>query len=293
MNMRLQVNSFGTIHQQRNLYNESKKTLLDQDENDLEVTQLPDGIVKVSFNRPHKANSMGKTMLSQLQDIIETLNSEKGGKKVRCLILTSCSEKVFSAGADLKERSKMTMEEASSFVTALRSALNGLAELPMPMIACVEGAALGGGLEIALTSDIIVAGKNATFGLPETTLAIIPGAGGTQRLPRLIGTARAKELIFTGKKLNAETAYEYGIVQHVVNVGEAEKKAIEIGQSIAMSGPLAVRAAKISINEGANVDISTGMEIEKTCYGSIIPTKDRLEGLAAFKEKRKPVYSGN
>ena len=119
-----------------------------------------------------------------------------------------------------------------------------------------------------------------------------PGAGGTQRLPRLIGTARAKELIFTGKKLDAQTAYEYGIVQHVVNPGEAEKKAIEIAQSIAMSGPLAVRAAKRSINEGTNVDIREGMEIEKACYGSIIPTKDRLEGLSAFKEKRKPVYRG-
>ena len=137
----LHTNSFGAIHHQRHLYNnESKNNTLpsDQNDNDLEVTQLNDGIVKVSFNRPQKANSMGKAMLSQLQDIIVDLNSKEGGKNVRCIILSSCSDRVFSAGADFKERSKMTMEEASSFVTALRSALNDLAELPMPMIACVE-----------------------------------------------------------------------------------------------------------------------------------------------------------
>jgi methylglutaconyl-CoA hydratase len=160
------------------------------------------------------------------------------------------------------------------------------------MIACVEGAALGGGMEIALTADMIVAGKNAKFGLPETSLAIIPGAGGTQRLPRLIGSARAKELIFTARKIDAQTAYQYGIVQHVVEAGDAEKKAMEIAKEIANNGPLAVRAAKQSINKGTNLDITSAMEVEKTCYGTIIPTDDRLEGLAAFKEKRKPVYKG-
>ncbi len=155
-----------------------------------------------------------------------------------------------------------------------------------------QGAALGGGLEIALTADIIVSGENAKFGLPETSLAIIPGAGGTQRLPRLIGQARAKELIFTAKKINAQTAYEYGIVQHLVEAGKAEDKAIEIGTSISNNGPLAIRAAKRSITEGSNVDLKTGLEIEKACYGSIIPTKDRLEGLSAFREKRKPIYNG-
>lgn len=140
---------------------------------------------------------------------------------------------------------------------------------------------------------MIVAGKNAKFGLPETSLAIIPGAGGTQRLPRLIGSAKAKELIFTARKIDAQSAYEYGIVQHVVEAGEAEQKAMDIAEEIARNGPLAVRAAKQSIDEGLNADIRGGMEIEKACYGTIIPTKDRLEGLSAFKEKRKPVYTGN
>ena len=147
-------------------------------------------------------------------------------------------------------------------------------------------------MEIALTADIIVAGKNATFGLPETSLAIIPGAGGTQRLPRLIGTARAKELIFTGKSVDSSTALKYGMVQYEVDAGEAESKAIKIASKIVSNGPLALRAAKKAINNGMDMNIREGLEIERQCYASILPTNDRLEGLQAFKEKRKPNYSG-
>ncbi len=188
----------------------------------------------------------------------------------------------------------MSMEEASAFVSSLRNCFTSLGTLPMPLIACVEGAAFGGGLEIALTADIIIAGENARFGLPETSLAIIPGAGGTQRLPRLIGTSRAKELIYTARKLDAQTSYEYGIVQHITPTGEAYDKAMSIAEEIANNGPLAVRAAKKSIAEGLECNtLMEAMEVEKECYGSIIPTKDRLEGLAAFKEKRKPEYKGH
>jgi len=284
-------------HQQQFSKEQIEQPLFENNnKNDLEITQLSHGIMKVSFNRPKKANAMGKNMLSQLHDIIGKLtknNEESVDRNIRCIILTSNSDRVFSAGADLKERSEMTKEEASSFVTSLRSSLDGLASLPMPMIACVEGAALGGGLEIALTADLIISGENATFGLPETSLAIIPGAGGTQRLPRLIGAARAKELIFTARKIGAQTAYEYGIVQHVVGKGEAEKKGIEIANEIVKNGPLALKAAKRSINEGLDVDIRKGMEIEKVCYATILPSNDRLEGLSAFKEKRRPNYRGN
>jgi len=141
---------------------------------------------------------------------------------------------------------------------------------------------------------LIVAGRNAKFGLPETSLAIIPGAGGTQRLPRLIGVARAKELIYTARKIDALTALEYGIVQHVTDEGRADEKAILIAEEIAQNGPLAVRAAKASIVQGLEVGpISEAMEIERESYARIIPTKDRLEGLAAFGEKRKPTYMGN
>ena len=252
-----------------------------------------DTIAKLIFNRTNKANAIGKQMLSELRENVALLSGEKG-KNIRCVILTSASDRVFSAGADLKERSAMTKEEASLFVTALRSCMDELASLPMPLIASVEGAALGGGLEIALTADLIVAGSDARFGAPETGLAIIPGAGGTQRLPRLIGPARAKELIYTARKIDAKTAYEYGIAQYLVDGGCADEKALVLAGEIAENGPVALRAAKRSINSGIQCSVlEDAMEIEKENYQLVLETKDRLEGLAAFREKRKPNYKGH
>lgn len=249
-------------------------------------------IVTLTFNRSQKANAMGRIMLSQLQDILQELSGPQG-KKVRCVILTSCNPKVFSAGADLRERSSMSQEEASAFVSSLRECFYHLGHLPMPLIACIEGAAMGGGLEIAMTADIIICGENARLGLPETSLAIIPGAGGTQLLPRLVGEARAKELIFSARKLDAKAAESYGIVQHVTSEGEAYAKAKEIALEIARNGPLAVRAAKMAITEGMNCSkLKDGMEVERKWYQTVIPTDDRLEGLAAFRERRTPEYKG-
>lgn len=177
----------------------------------------------ITLNRP-KANAMGTVMLQELSDTLDTLEEDP---TTRCVVVTSCSLNVFSAGADLKERVNMTMEEASDFVTHLRNTFERLSQLPVPTLAAVEGVAVGGGLELALATDLRISGMGALFGLPETSLAIIPGAGGTQRLPRLIGVARAKELIFTGRRIDATTALDYGLVQHVVEQGQAESKAIE------------------------------------------------------------------
>lgn len=210
----------------------------------------------------------------------------------RVVILKSDVEKVFCAGADLKERANMTQQEVSQFVWSLRSAFAGIENLPMPVIAAIEGAALGGGLELAMASDIRVAGGNAVLGLPETSLAIIPGAGGTQRLPRLIGSSRAKELIFTARRLSSEQAKDYGLVEYAVEAGSAYEKALEIAKEITPNGPVALRMAKEAINRGMQADVATGMEIEKHCYAQVIPTKDRLEGIQAFKEKRKPQFKG-
>ena len=250
-----------------------------------------DGVAKLIFNRPSAANAMGRKMLGELQSAIAHLTDHE--TNVRCVVLTSATDKVFSAGADLRERSTMTQKEAAAFVTSLRGTFDALANLPMPVISAIEGVAVGGGLEIALTSDIIVAGDNAKFGLPETSLAIIPGAGGTQRLPRLIGVARSKELIFSARRIDAKTAQEYGLVQHVVPAGEAQEKALEIAKEIASNGPLAIRAAKSAIMQGMDASsLTEAMEIERKYYQTIIPTEDRLEGLAAFREKRKPEYEG-
>jgi methylglutaconyl-CoA hydratase len=156
-----------------------------------------------------------------------------------------------------------------------------------------KGAALGGGLEIALTADIIVAGSKALFGAPETGLAIIPGAGGTQRLPRLIGTARAKDLIYTARRIDGKTAHEYGIVQYLVPAGSSDGEAMRLAERISQNGPIALRAAKQSIDEGMECDtLNDAMEVEKACYQKVLSTKDRIEGLTAFKEKRKPNYKG-
>jgi methylglutaconyl-CoA hydratase len=167
-----------------------------------------------------------------------------------------------------------------------------LEQLPMPVLAALEGAALGGGLELALACDLRVAGGAAKLGLPETSLAIIPGAGGTQRLPRLIGRARAKELIFTARRFGAEEALALGVVDRAVTAGQALAAALDLARQILPNGPVALRAAKAAIDGGLDQDRAGGLLIEEACYARVLPTEDRLEGLAAFREKRPPVYRG-
>ena len=162
----------------------------------------------------------------------------------------------------------------------------------MPVLAAIEGAAFGGGLELALAADLRVAGAEARMGLVETSLAIIPGAGGTQRLPRLIGRSRAKELIFTARRLDAAEAERLGLVDRVVPAGTALDAALALAREILPNGPVAVRMAKLAVNRGVELDRESGMAFEQACYAQVIPTKDRLEGLAAFREKRKPHYTG-
>lgn len=186
----------------------------------------------------------------------------------------------------------MTKPQVAAFVHSIRSTFNSLAALPMPTIAAIEGAALGGGLEMALACDFRIAGEDALLGLSETSLAIIPGAGGTQRLPRLIGVPKAKELIFTAARLPASRANDYGLLTSLVPAGAALERSIALARTISENGPVAVRMSKQAIDAGMQTDIATGMGIEAACYAQIIPTTDRLEGLQAFKEKRKPVYKG-
>ncbi|XP_048383041.1 methylglutaconyl-CoA hydratase, mitochondrial isoform X5 [Stegostoma tigrinum] len=199
-------------------------------------------------------------------------------------------------GADLKERAKMRPSEVGPFVSKARSLINELGNLPMPTIAVLDGAALGGGLEMALACDIRVAATSAKMGLVETKLAIIPGAGGTQRLPRTIGVSLAKELIFSGRVLDGTEAKVIGLVNHVVGQNEAGDaayhRALSLAREFIPQGPIAVRLAKLAINQGIEVDLKTGLAIEEACYAQVIPTKDRIEGLNAFKEKRLPRYTG-
>ncbi|XP_036275955.1 methylglutaconyl-CoA hydratase, mitochondrial isoform X5 [Pipistrellus kuhlii] len=199
-------------------------------------------------------------------------------------------------GADLKERVKMSSSEVGPFVSKIRAVINEIANLPVPTIAALDGLALGGGLELALACDIRVAASSAKMGLVETKLAIIPGGGGTQRLPRAIGMSLAKELIFSARVLDGQEAKAVGLVSHVLEQNQegdaAYRKALDLAREFLPQGPVAMRVAKLAINQGMEVDLVTGLAIEEACYAQTIPTKDRLEGLLAFKEKRSPRYKG-
>lgn len=188
-----------------------------------------------------------------------------------------------------------SLEEVEDFVTMLRNTMQRVSELPVPVVAAIEGAALGGGLELALAADLRIAGANATLGAPETRLAIVPGAGGTQRLPRLVGVARAKELIWTGRKVGADEAVRYGMVEEVVEAGQATDRAVELAFQIAsQAGPVAIRFAKEAIDRGMEErHMKDALEVERQGYAKVLSTRDRLEGLASFKEGRPPRYRGH
>ncbi|KAG9133272.1 hypothetical protein Leryth_021802 [Lithospermum erythrorhizon] len=253
------------------------------------LSNLDSGICEVSLDRPEARNAIGKDMLWGLQHTLEALNRDSS---VNVLMVSSSVPKVFCAGADLKEKRRMSPSEMQEFITALRSTFFDFERLQIPTIAAIEGIALGGGLEMALSCDIRICGEDAVLGLPETGLAILPGAGGTQRLPRLVGKSIAKEIIFTGRKIKGIDANSLGLVNFCVPSGQARAKALEIARSINEKGPLAIRMAKQAIDRGIEVNMEEALAVEEECFEKLVHTKDRLEGLAAFAEKRKPRYTG-
>uniref|UniRef100_A0A0D9YVT4 Enoyl-CoA hydratase n=1 Tax=Oryza glumipatula TaxID=40148 RepID=A0A0D9YVT4_9ORYZ len=272
------------------LFSRALQILAQQEPVRLQKLSAPDsGVVEMRLERPEARNAIGREMLQGLRSAIEKVKADATANVV---LLASSVPKVFCAGADLKERRLMSPCEVREFVNSLRSTFLSFEALSIPTIAIVEGAAFGGGLELALSCDLRICGENATFSLPETGLAIIPGAGGTQRLPRIVGKSRAKELIFTGRRFDAVEAVTMGVVNYCVPAGEAYKRALELAQEINQKGPLAIRMAKKAINQGMEVDLSAGLAVEEECYEQVLHTQDRLEGLAAFAEKRKPVYTG-
>eukprot|EP00871_Galdieria_phlegrea_P003773 jgi/Galph1/4397/GphlegSOOS_G3117.1 len=268
---------------QKNTQNEVSLELLENEHQ---------GVAMVTLNRPSRKNALGKVLLSELNDVITKLEYSSP-KDIRVAIVRSNVENVFCAGADLKERAEMTDEETLPFVKYLRNTFSRLESVPMPTIAVVDGFALGGGTELALACDLRVAGPKAVMGLPETTLAILPGAGGTQRLPRLIGMSKAKELIFTGRRIGPEEALALGLVEKTAQGQEtALSCALDLAKKMLSTGPLALRLAKLAIRNGSQVDILRGFEFEDASYARVVPTKDRREALQAFAEKRKPQYRG-
>ena len=248
-----------------------------------------DGVMTLTLNRPEIMNSLNFDMLRALRDQIEAV---RFNPDVRVVIITGAGEKAFCAGADLKERATMPPDKVKEFILTIRTLFSAIEYLNKPVIAAVNGIALGGGTEMALAADIRIASHNALMGLTETRLAIIPGAGGTQRLPRLVGKGKAKELIFTGQRINAEETLRIGLVNKICPLEDLLTEARNMAAMICETGPIAVEQAKYAINYGLETDLNTGLAIESNAYWMTIPTEDRLEGLAAFKEKRKPVYKG-
>jgi enoyl-CoA hydratase/carnithine racemase len=224
------------------------------------------GIALVTLNRPDAANALSTELLHCL---VEGLDELKRDSNLRTVIITGAGEKALIGDT----------------ITAVEN-------LPVPVIAAINGSAFGGGLELALACDIRIASETAKVGLTETSLGIIPGAGGTQRLPRIVGVPTAKELIYTARRLDAKTAHALKIISHVYSPQHLLDEAKKLAKEIAINAPLALRAAKAAINQGAETDLKTGLQIENDCYQTTLKTLDRLEGLSAFKEKRKPVYRG-
>ena len=251
------------------------------------------GIAVFSMKRQKALNAMSRHMLGLLNDAVQTV---KFDNNIHVVVIRSEVPGAFCVGADLKERVKMSQSEVGMFVSGIRHNISEICDLPQPTIAALDGMAMGGGLELALACDLRIASSTAKMGLVETKLAIIPGGGGTQRLPRLVGPAVAKELIFTSRVLDGSEAHKIGLVNHVVEQNEdkdaAYHRAVKLAEEIIPQGPIAIKVAKIAINKGSEVDLGTGLAIEQACYAQVIPTKDRMEGLIAFKEKRPPRYTG-
>ena len=259
------------------------------------------GIVLITMNRPKAYNALGQNLISQFLNAIDEIKNDHITKS-RVVIVNSNVEKAFCTGADLKERRQMkTTDEICNFVDKIRDVLLGLESLPQPVIASIDGFAMGGGCELSLAADIRVAGCNAKFALTETKLAIIPGAGGTQRLPRLIGIPYAKEMIMTGKMINSTEALRIGLVNAKTNDGVTSSMdiALDYARQMLETGPLALKAAKQAINRGIQeTDFIKACQIERDEYLETIKSEDKNRALEAFDKstkhnKVKPIFQGN
>jgi enoyl-CoA hydratase len=246
-------------------------------------------VATVTLNRPEQMNAINTAMGEELLACFDRLH---GDAAVRAVVLTGAGDRAFCAGGDLKERNEMTDEVWRAQHVIFEQAAFRILRCPVPVIAAVEGFALAGGCELAVLSDFIVAGETAVFGVPETTIGLFPGIGGTQLLPRILGAPLAKELIFTGRRMKAEEAKAAGLINHLVPKGQARARALEIAASIAANGPLAVRQAKKAIAYGLETDLDTGMILAIEAYNATVVTEDRREGVRAFNEKRRPEFKG-
>ncbi|WP_409253372.1 enoyl-CoA hydratase-related protein [Bacillus sp. SCS-153A] len=243
----------------------------------------------VTINRPEAMNAFNYDTLTELESVVESIRINPD---IRVVVFTGAGEKAFSVGADLKERKTLTEQQVRRNVNKIGDVFNSVSTLPQPTIAAMNGYAFGGGMELALACDFRIAVSGTTMGLTETSLAIIPGAGGTQRLPRLIGESKAMELILTAKRLKSEEALQVGMVTKVASEESFMEDVLAFANDMLANGPIALQQAKFAIKNGMNTDLQTGLQIERKAYEITIPTEDRVEALVAFSEKRKPQFKG-
>lgn len=251
--------------------------------------QVENGIGIVTFNRPKALNALNSTMFKELSELMDHVEKDS---EVKVVVFTGAGEKAFIAGADIKEMSDKDSLAAFEFALLAKEAVNKIDNLNRPTIAAIRGYALGGGCEVALACDIRIASEKAILGLPEITLGIIPGSGGTQRLSRLVGTGKAKEMIFTGELIDAKTALGIGMINKVVPADMLMPEAMSIGQRIASKGGIALKMAKMAINKGINMGLEEGLLHEIQCFSLCFSTHDQKEGMKAFIEKREPCFQG-
>jgi len=246
-----------------------------------------DGVALVTIDRPEARNALSFALLAQLADALQELDADPG---VRAVVLTGAGDAAFVAGADITELADQTPERLAS--EGHFDAWDRIAGVGVPVIAAVRGYALGGGCELAMSCDLIVAGDDARFGQPEIRIGVMPGAGGTQRLTRAIGQARAMELILTGRMFGAEEAFAAGLVSQVVPAAETLSAALTLASTIAGMPPLAVRAAKAAVRSAAELPLAEGLRRERAAFFDLFATEDQREGMAAFMAKRPPTWTG-
>ncbi|MCE8028709.1 enoyl-CoA hydratase-related protein [Billgrantia desiderata] len=245
------------------------------------------GVVRLTINRPKALNALNSAVLTELEALLTELEKRSD---LRALLITGAGEKAFVAGADITEMRTKTPEEARAFASQALRTIKRLETLPVPVVALVNGFCLGGGCELALACDWAVASDNAIFGQPEVLLGVIPGFGGTQRLPRRVGPAMALDLVTTGRKIDAQEALRIGLVNRVMPQAELEAYAEELTKQLAGNGPLAVRSAKQAVHDGMDQDLDSALALETSLFALGFAGSEQKEGMSAFVEKRKPNF---
>jgi len=258
----------------------------------LRIVRHGDGghVAELVLDRPEARNALSVAFVRELATATGTLAADA---RLRAVVVSSSQDRAFCVGADLKERNEFTDDELRAQRPLLRAAFGGILALPVPAIAAVEGFALGGGYEIALSCDLIVAGQGATVGLPEVSVGLVPGGGGTQLLLRRAGWSRAADLILTGRRVDVAEALRLGAVDRVVPAGTARRAALDLAAAVAANSPVGVRHAKRALRLGQSVDLAAGLEIEDAAWRATAFSADRVEGIRAFAEKRRPVWPGD